>query len=108
MEYLTILNGFKRLKRAITSSSGNLDGNKLVATNNNGKIDVSFLPPNLTSEASMQIYTLRVDTNTGELLTDYFPPNDNRLVNIEDYDIVHEDTFTLNFSIEVDDFEQGY
>jgi hypothetical protein len=42
-KFLTIINGVRRLASAITSSAGNADASKLVATKSDGKLDNSFV-----------------------------------------------------------------
>lgn len=42
-KFLTFINGARRLATAITLSLGSVDGNKIVATKSNGKLDNSFV-----------------------------------------------------------------
>lgn len=45
LKFLTrVTNGAVQLVSGITSSNGNADANKIIATNNNGNIDTSFFP----------------------------------------------------------------
>jgi hypothetical protein len=43
-KFLTIVNGVKTLISAITSSAGNTDANKVVATGSDGKLSLSLMP----------------------------------------------------------------
>lgn len=49
--FLTLVNGIRTLVTAISSSAGATDGNKIVSTASNGRLDMSFMPVGVGSSA---------------------------------------------------------
>lgn len=65
-QFITLENGKRKLKTAITQSTGVTDAQKIVKTDSTGKIDPSLLPPGIG--ADLAVKTAAEDIDAGDFV----------------------------------------